>query len=371
MNAKRKLPKRTKWLIVLAVVILILVVIRIALPIVALRNANQKLTSNKNYYGQIKDINLSFLRGSFHVDSVYLNKVDSLTSKQTPMFSALSITLSVEWKALMHGAFVGTVIIENPSLTFTKDKVEPAELLKDSIFFRKVLKVMPIEINRFEVNEGIIQYKDERYNPPVGIELNNIHILAQNLRNSYDSSCLLPADINASALFEDGTFDFKMKLDPMALIPTFKMNAELKNVNLVKLNDFFQAYAQVDVNEGTFSLYAEGVAKDRKFVGRVEPVIKDLDMLGREDKNENWGHKLWEGLVGTIVKNRTDDKIDMEARVELPQTSVPYAIINILRMAFVQGLQPSIRSSISTENPKIKKDTLKKEGSKKKKRKKE
>jgi hypothetical protein len=46
----------------------------------------------------------------------------------------------------------------------------------------------------------------------------------------------------------------------------------------------------------------------------------------------------------------------MEANVALPQSSVPYAIINILRIAFVQALQPSINRSINTAAEKSKKE---------------
>lgn len=40
-------------------------------------------------------------------------------------------------------------------------------------------------------------------------------------------------------------------------------------------------------------------AKDGKFVGYVKPLIKDLDVLGPDDKNDNFFHKAWEGIVGT------------------------------------------------------------------------
>jgi hypothetical protein len=140
----------------------------------------------------------------------------------------------------------------------------------------------------------------------------------------------------------------------MADNPTFDMNLNIQNTNLIKLNDFFQAYAKVDVNKGIFGLYAEAAAKDGKFVGYVKPLINDLDVLGKEDRKDNILRKLWEGMVGTagqVLKNQEEDqvatKINFEGSVENPDTSLWNTIANILRNAFVRALQPAIDNQIN------------------------
>ena len=100
-------------------------------------------------------------------------------------------------------------------------------------------------------------------------------MLALNLRNSYDSVSLLPASLNATADVYEGLLSLNVKLNPLADNPTFDMNAEIKNTNLVKLNEFFQAYAKIDVNKGKFGLFTEVAAKDGKFKGYVKPLIQD------------------------------------------------------------------------------------------------
>ena len=302
MRAEKKPQRKKKLLKIIVTSILVLVVIRLILPFVVLRFANKNLASMKGYYGHIKDIDLSIIRGAYIIDSIYLNKSDSLTKKQTPFFSSESIDLSIEWKAIFKGSLVGELTFTNPFLLFTKDKVEPAALRKDSTDFKELLDdFMPLKINRFEVKNATLRYKDEGSKPPVDIEMINTYILAQNLRNSYDSSSLLPARIKASASIYEGTIDFNMKLNPLADVPTFDMNTELVNTNLVKLNEFFQAYAKVDVNKGTFGMYAEAAAKEGKFAGYVKPLIKDLDILGKEDRDDNILRILWEGIAGSFV----------------------------------------------------------------------
>ncbi len=309
----------------------------------------------KGYYGHINDIDLFLIRGSYRLDSIHMNKVDTVTSKQTPFFSASHIELGVEWKSLIHGALAGEVILGNPVLLFTKDKVEPEVLIRDSTFLKKMFhKSMPLKINRFEVINGTLRYRDEGSKPIVDVELNKASLIAQNLTNSYDSTSQLPARIKGSANVYEGQLDFTMRINPMADNPTFDMNLNLQETNLIKLNSFFQAYAKVDVNKGVFGLYAEAAAKDGKFVGYVKPLIKDLDVLGKEDRKDNILRKLWEGTVGSVgqvFKNQEKDqvatKISFEGNIEDPNTSTWNTIVNILGNAFIRALQPAIDNQIN------------------------
>lgn len=360
MTAARTHSKKIRTVKILTGILIALVVIRLILPYVVLHFANRSLADMNGYYGHIKDIDLAIIRGAYKIDSIYINKVDgragdSATGRQTPFFAAKEVDLSVEWKALFKGSIVGKLVFQRPYLLFTKDKVEPQEIVKDSADFRKILdKFMPLNINRCELLGGAIQYKDFSSKPNVDIALTNLNLLAQNLRNSYDSSAVLPASIHATADVYEGKLRFDARLNPLADAPTFDMSAELNNTNLVKLNDFFQAYAKVDVNDGRFGLYTEVAAKDEEFKGYVKPVIKDLDVLGKEDRKDNLLQKLWEavaGGAGKLFENKNNDqlatKVPFQGRLDDPKTNVWVAITNILQNAFIHAIQPSIDNEIS------------------------
>lgn len=359
-----KKPVKTT-LIILAV----LLVIRLILPYVVLHYANKSLATMNGYYGHIKDIDLALIRGAYKIDSIYLNKVDTVTKKQTEFFSAEMIDLSIEWKALFHGSIVGELVFEKPRLRFSKDKVEPKDLRNDSTDFKKLLDdFMPLEVNRFEVNHGRIQYIDQFSSPNVDISMTDVNVLALNLKNSYDSTALLPASVKADADIYEGTLDFNLKLNPLADKPTFDMNAELRETNLVLLNDFFKAYANIDVNKGTFGMYAEVAAKDGAFTGYVKPLVKSLDVYGPEDKNDNIFRKIWEALAGGVselLENQPKDqfatKIPFEGRMEDPQANIWITIANVLQNAFINALQPNIDNEInigSVDKKKKEKKTL-------------
>jgi hypothetical protein len=309
----------------------------------------------KGYYGHIDDIDLAIYRGAYKVNAIYLNKVDSASGKQAQFFDSKVIDLSIEWKALFHGSVVGELVFENPHLRIIKEEVEPKQLVEDTTGFKDLLdKFMPIKINRFEVKNGVVQYIDNTSSPKVDVSLKRTNIVATNLRNAYDSTEVLPSSVAMNADVYEGTFKLNMKLNPLAERPTFDMNARIDNTNLVLLNDFLAAYAKVDVNKGTFGLYTEVASKQGKFVGYVKPVIKDLDVVGAEDRNDSFLHKLWEGVVGTVTdiltnqpKDQFATKIPLEGDLSNPDTKIWTAIIEVLRNAFVQALFPSIDQEIN------------------------
>jgi hypothetical protein len=355
MLMERRHKRRRKAVTIVLVVLALIVAVRIALPYVILKYANKTLAEMDGYNGHIEDIDLAVIRGAYKLDSIYINQVDSVTKKETPFLAASLVDLSIEWRSLFKGSLVGEVIVDNPVVRFTKEKVEPKEVAKDSSDFRKVLEeFMPLKINRLEFRNGQLQYVDNTSNPKVDISMTDVDVVALNLRNSYDSAAVLPARIDARATIYDGRLTMKMKLNPLAEVPTFDMNAEWKNTNLVKLNEFFQAYAKIDVNKGTFGLYTEVAAKEGTFTGYVKPLLQDIDVLGKEDRKDNILRKVWESVTGTvseIFENQSKEtfatKIPFHGDIKDPKANIFFAIMQILENAFINALQPSIDQQIN------------------------
>ena len=286
---------------------------------------------------------------------MYLNKLDSSTHKQTEFFRVSNIDLSVEWRALFHGRLVGELIFNSPKLIFTKDRAEISDVKKDTNDFRKVLKdFMPLKVNRFEVNKGSIHYVDAGASPKVDISIQQAHILAQNLKNVEDNKTELPSPITANANVYGGTLTLNMKMDALAKRTRFDLNAEIKNANLVSINDFLKAYGGFDVNKGTLNLYTEFAAKNGSYKGYVKPVIKDLDVVGPEDRKDKFFQKVWENIIGgagKILENPKKEqiatKVPIEGSFQGSDTDIMEAIWELLSNAFIHALMPSIDNQIN------------------------
>lgn len=344
---------KKKYKVIIGIVA-VLIIIRILLPGIVLKLANKELTSMKGYYGHIRDIDISLYRGAYVIDSLYINKTDLKKNLQTPFISAKTIDLSIEWKSLFKGRIVGELEFIDPVLKFTKDKTELAEVKKDTADFRTLLKTfMPLKINRFEIKNGRLQYVDKTSAPNVDISMEKTHIIASNLSSVEDTS-LLPSVVYARAEVYQGFFELNVKLDPLATKPLFDMNAKIENTHLPELNDFFKAYANIDINKGILNVYSEIAAKEGKYSGYVKPVIKDLDVVGPEDRDDKFLDKVWEnliGLVGMVVENRKADqvatKIPLNGNFGKTEIDTLTAIINLLRNAFIQAIFPDIDNQIT------------------------
>lgn len=354
-TTKIRIQKKHK---IIVVIIVMLIAARIALPHVVLHYANKSLANAQSLYGHIDDIDIALFRGAYKIKDIYINKKDSVSGDQTNFFKSDIIDLSVEWSALFKGKLVGELIIERPTLIFTKDKTEPKDIQKDSSELKTLLDdFMPLDINRLEVKEGVIKYVDYSSKPIVNLEMNNTYVLAQNLSSVIDSA-LLPSTVKASANIYGGTLQFNMKLNALKDKPTFDMDAVLENLQLPEFNDFFQAYANVDVSKGTLGLYTEIAAKEGKFIGYVKPIIKELDVLGIEDRNDSFWQKVWEGVVGAtgvVLRNPRKEQVATKIPIEgtfddTTKSNTWYAVIILLRNAFIQALQPSIDAEINIKS---------------------
>ncbi len=350
---------KTRYKILIGVVLLF-ILIRLILPSVVLRYTNGKLANMKDYYGRIRDIDISLYRGAYIINDIYLNKGDSVLKNQTPFFKSRSIDLAIEWRALFHGSLVGELVFDSPDLIFTKDKVELGDIRKDTTDFRDLLNsFMPLKVNRFEVHDGSIHYTDNTSNPKVDVSLKQTHILAFNLTSVTNDKIELPSTVTAQASVYEGTLDFNMKLNALADYATFDLNAEMKNSNLVLYNDFLRAYGNFDVNKGRFGFSTEMAAKEGNFKGYVKPVITDLVVVGPKDKNDSFFNKMWEyfiGSLGVVFKNQKEDqlatKVLLEGRFKNPKTNILYAVWEVLRNAFIQALVPRIDNEISINSVK-------------------
>ncbi|HLP22000.1 MAG TPA: DUF748 domain-containing protein [Chitinophagales bacterium] len=254
---------------------------------------------------------------------------------------------------------VGELYFETPVVAFTKDKVEPKQVVEDTTTFKQLLDVgMPLDVNIVEIENGSVHYKDLTSSPLVDIAMTNINVKAENLQNTVDPIQVLPSTILVDANVYGGSVHIDTKLNLLADEPTFDVQAEVKDLNLPSLNNFFKAYGKFTVETGTFGVYAEVAAKDGAFKGYAKPLMKDLKMLGPDDKDENVLVKLWEGILDAVVwvfKNKPEDqlatKIPIEGRFTDPKPNILYTIFALLRNGFIDALNPSLDYEINIHSP--------------------
>jgi hypothetical protein len=352
--AKRPMTRRRKiiW-IVAGSLLLLLIMLRIALPYILLRFVNRELTKIDGYTGKVEDIDVALIRGAYTIKKIHLDKTGSKIP--VPFFSANTIDLSLQWNALFHGSIVGEIVVDHPTLNFVNGpSKQTSQTGVDKDWIDVVDDLLPLKLNRFEINNGEIHYRDYHSSPKVDIPSRDIHILAENLSNAKHQKELLPSTVNASAKIYGGTASMKMKLDALNHTPTFDVNAEVKNLELKNLNDFLRAYGNFDVSEGNMGLYTEAAAKKGVISGYTKPIIKDLKVVNWQEDKKKPLKLIWESVVQAVAwvfKNHSKDqlatKVEFEGNINNPDINVWFLLGQVLRNAFIQALYPSLENSVS------------------------
>jgi hypothetical protein len=345
--------KRKVVFIVLGSILVLLIALRIALPYILLRLVNKELTHIPGYTGHVDDIDVALIRGAYKIKTIKLEKTGGKIP--VPFFSADLADLSLQWKALFHGRIVGKILVEHPILNFVKGPTEATSQTKiDSSWTVVVKKLMPLKLNKFEINDGEIHYRDFHSKPEFDIFTKKVYILAENLSNADKNKEGLPSTITATADVYGGKVSASMKMDALARTPTFDGKAKLEGLNLANLNNFIDAFAKFDIKSGEISIYTEAAAKDGKITGYTKPIIKNLKVLNWEKDKEKPLKIAYEAVVEAVAwvfKNHSKEqlatKVDFEGNIKNPNIDIWQLIGQILKNAFIQALYPSLENSIS------------------------
>jgi uncharacterized protein YhdP len=366
-SMRKPVSKKKKTIyIIIGSLLILLIALRIVLPYILLRYVNKQLTMIDGYYGHVADIDVALYRGAYTIKRIKLDKTGGKIP--VPFFAASLIDISVEWRSLFNGRIVAEIEVDKPVLNFVKGPTKQTDQTSiDNDWTKVVDNLLPIKLNRFQVNDGEVHYRDFHSSPKVNIEATDIAIIAENLSNAKHKKDALPSTVAATASVYSGRVMLDMKINPISNIPVFDMNARLSAVQLTKMNDFLRAYGNFDAEAGTISMYCEAAAKEKVLTGYVKPVIKDLKVVNWKEDKKNLPKLIWESIVqaaGWVLTNPKKDQIatmaEFTGRIDDPNVNVWVIIGQLLRNAFIQALYPALENSvnINTVGKKEEKQTL-------------
>lgn len=352
----RSWSRRT--VITLAIIALVLVAARIALPYVVKEKVNERLASIPGYSGQVGDIGIALVRGAYTLVDVAIYKVDG--EAKEPFFMARDIDFSVAWRELFRGKMVSDIHLQDVEVNFVGAGTKAQSQKDIDRRWQEVVQdLFPLEITHLEVNNGTIRYKDLTREPHVDVYIRDMQLVATGLQNRADESGEeFPAKITLSGdTLGGGQVQLFVEAEPLAEQPHFHLSAKVENVNLPDLNESLKAYANVDVGRGTFQLAAEMAGKDGGFQGYVKPFFEDLDFNNLDDKKKNVFSRIWENVIGGLawlVKNKPRDqvgtRIPFEGRFGDPKVGLWATISNLFRHGFVRAFNPTIEGSLNPDN---------------------
>lgn len=343
-----------KFVLTLLVLVLLLIGLRIYLPFWVKGYVNRVLDDVEGYDGSIENVNMDLYRGAYQIEGLEMVKTGE--DIPVPFLDIPLLDFSVQWSALFDGKIVGEIELTGPVINFavgTNDTQTGA----GADWTQPIKELMPLHINRFSVINGTVTYKDFTSQPQVELTLDSLQFEAANLRNTEGEPGTLPSNIRLEAVsIGGGILTITCDANLMKQTPDFDLTGEFEEVHLPDLNDFTQAYANLDFEEGVFNLYTEIVASDGQLEGYVRPVLTNLKVFSLSEDMDKPLQALWEGIVGiftSVIQNHPRDQfatqVPFSGNLNNPDTEIWPAVGGIFRNAFIEAFSKNVENSVSFE----------------------
>jgi hypothetical protein len=348
-------------IITLAILGVLLLGLRIATPYILREVVNDKLADLPEYWGSVDDVDVHLWRGAFGADNLRLIKRGS--GRKTEPFVFLPRTdVGIEWKAIFEGKIVAKVELERPRVNLIvaeskkQSQTEPPKGLAQVL-----LDMTPLDINRFEIEDGTLHFKDERTTPVVDMTLDHLQLVAHDLSTRpAEGKGKRPSQAELTArVLGQGRVKAKAKANMFSPDhPAIDLDLALENLPLTALRDFTRGYASFDFERGELDVYTEIAAANKVVEGYVKPLIRDAQVVdtGGNDSGDNPAELAWELFVGAltgVLENRPFDavatKIPIEGRIDQPDVDVWSTIGGLIGNAFLKALLPRLDGTITLD----------------------
>ncbi|QCF25443.1 DUF748 domain-containing protein [Hydrocarboniclastica marina] len=364
--------KKRKVFWILGVVVVLLVIVRVALPSYLQRYVNQTLASAEGYSGQVGDIDLAIWRGAYVINDVEINKASG--DVYAPFFSAEEIDLSILMPALFRGHLVGEILLQHPTLNIviTEDPEKADEETVPESFeqtgepasWQQILtELFPLRFDLVELRQGEIHYRKPDSDPRIDLYLTNLDAELVNFTNSRELSESMVATLTATAdVMRNGSLDFTLEMDPYKEPPYFDFKGKLLNLEMTSIDDFIRVHTPIDLEAGSLDLVVELAARAGRLTGYIKPLLRNVEVFDWDEDVEEQGDNVlriaWEGVVGGITelfenqpRDQVATRIPVDGDLSGPQPELFTSIINILRNAFVNAFEADLDGDVQPPEP--------------------
>lgn len=347
---------RSKLFIAAAVLVVAAGAFRLMLPRIVLGYVNRTLGQVEGYDGRVEGIRIHLLRGAYEIVDLRLDRTGGKVP--VPFVRVPRIDLSIEWSEVLRRALVGRITLQGPSLNFVRGPTKETTQTGNTPTWKKVTEdLFPFSINRLDIEDANVHYRDFHSDPEIDIFVDKLYVEATNLTNtrSLAQSMFAHILIHNKPGKNDPAVKAVVDLNTFAQAPTFTLRFSLEGLDLTRMNDFFRAYGNFDVEGGTLTLLSEMEAQDWKYKGYAKPFFKGLQVVDWKKDDESLLRLAWEALVGaaaSVLENEPRKRVATIVPVEgdFKDKKIDYwtAIGFLLRNAFIEAIKPSFEGI--TEN---------------------
>ena len=176
-------------------------------------------------------------------------------------------------------------------------------------------RVMPARINRVEVRDGEVLYRDLTAPRDPKIWVHEMELAVENLATRSKLAGGRPVMASGSAkLGRSGDVTMFVSANPFATKLEFAGQLAVKGWKVAELFDLIEPATDLQTPEGTLDVFAEFTAANGRITGGVKPVLKNVKVRPTED---DFGNKLKAWLADKGLRLFSDRVPDRNAVVTI------------------------------------------------------
>ncbi|MET0330666.1 MAG: DUF748 domain-containing protein [Dyella sp.] len=349
---KATLQRKLGWL---ALIVLLLVIVRVALPYAVRGYLNDRMDRMGDYHGQIRDIDLAIWRGAYSIDGLQIVKLTGRVP--VPLVEARLTEISLSWRALSHGVLRGKLDFTDATVNFVDGGNQGDSQTGKGVDWREKLKLLaPIRLEELRVRNGTVTFRNFVSSPRVDLKMTEVNGTVTNLTNVDRRGGARVAQLDVTAkILGDAPLRAKASFDPLERQGDFNYQLSVSGIKLVRANDLARAYAGLDFAGGEGDFTMELQASNGRLDGYAKPIFRDLKIFSwKQDAQKVKKNPLklaWEALaqgVTSVLKNPSNGqfatRVPISGRIDDKQLDAFSAIVGILRNAFVKAYTPQLEN---------------------------
>jgi hypothetical protein len=346
-----------------------LILLRAFLPTIFKWYLVREFNAIEGYSAKIDDVDIYLYRLGFSIDGFVI--YETKTGDKKPLFSCEKWDISVQFSKIIQGKIVGKMTMERPELNFVvgieEKQVPDSSYLNrfqrnnfnnaEKISWQQEIKdIIPIRINKIEVIDGKISYKDEQMSSLMNFTMTNVNGELRNLTNVDNKKRRNYAEGKLEGkIMKSGKFKGEIHLNPLSERGDYDVNIQVYNIYLPEFNNAFTEYAGIDAENGSFNCTFESVCEDGKVHGYLKPILKKPKFFSlKSDLKKPLHQGAWNALAGLLTglhknpfKNQIATKIDFQGDAGKLNYNPARIYLYILKNAFFKAFNNNIENSIN------------------------
>lgn len=340
-----------KKLVVLFSVLALMVAVRWSAPTFIENYLNNNLLADLgDYRGSVDDVSLALWRGAMRVEGVRIEKTAGRT--WTDFIVVPAVDIAIAPGALFRRIIRASVIVEDPIINFVdgdeQDVQTGAGLRFEVEPDPDAEPLFDFELEKLQVRNGAIAFRNFISDPEVNLQLLDININGHHLVVANEVEKTGALELQAR-LLGDSPLSAQARFDPIDY-RTFMLAAELSLTDLSGLNEFFEAYADLDFASGEGNMVLELQAEDDMLTGYARPMLENVEVIDWEEgileQLSEPFHLLREGALGAILSVLTHPETGEVATEVAFSGDVPEtmdidgwgAVFTMMRNAFIESI---------------------------------